>query len=368
MGLCYARIAGVAKSTPLKGMAMVSGVSLPFGPPAGFSLWPSPVVPAGMFSDGGANFVTATEIVASVSGTYTDVKILAFGASGVGTIEGILYVHNTQTTASLVTETGAIAANSGTLGDWFNIALPAGGVHVAATVPVTVGLVVDHSTTMRPKLEEVITAARTFVRSSNREDEMFVVNFNEIVSLGLPGTIRFTDSAAKLENAITAATSGGQTALYDAIAKGLEELQAGSRDKKVLIVVSDGGDNASVRSLGEIMNLAQKSSAMIYTVGVFDEDDPDRNPAVLKRLARATGGEAFFAGQLSEVVAICERIARDIRHQYTIGYVPLNLTRDGAYRTIRVLARAKGHDRLSVRTRTGYIAGGEPGLGEKVAK
>lgn len=140
MGLCYARIAGVAKSTPLKGMAMVSGVSLPFGPPAGFSLWPSPVIPAGMFSDGGANFVTATEIVASVSGTYTDVKILAFGASGVGTIEGILYVHNTQTTASSVTQTGAIAANSGTLGDWFNIALPAGGIHVAATVPVTVGL------------------------------------------------------------------------------------------------------------------------------------------------------------------------------------------------------------------------------------
>ena len=230
------------------------------------------------------------------------------------------------------------------------------------------GLVVDHSTTMRPKLAEVSAAARTFVRSSNREDEMFVVNFNENVSLGLPGTIRFTDSTTELENAIAAIHTGGQTALYDAIAKGLEELQAGSRDKKVLIVVSDGGDNASAHSLAQVMKLAGQSSAVIYTVGIFDEDDPDRNPGVLKRLAQATGGEAFLPGQPSEVVAICERIARDIRHQYTIGYVPSNLTRDGAYRAIRVVARAKGHDRLSVRTRTGYIAGGEPRLDEKSAK
>jgi Ca-activated chloride channel family protein len=235
-------------------------------------------------------------------------------------------------------------------------------------IPVTVGLVVDHSTTMGRKLAEVAAAARTFVRSSNREDEMFVVNFNEIVSLGLPGTIRFTDNTAELENAITTGPTGGQTALYDAIAKALEELQAGSRDKKVLIVVSDGGDTASQRSLAQVMHIAEQSSAVIYTVGIFDEEDPDRNPGVLKRLARATGGEAFFPGQLSEVVAICERIARDIRHQYTIGYVPINLTRDGAYRAIRVLARAKGQDKLFVRTRTGYLARGKPRPGEKGAK
>ena len=235
-------------------------------------------------------------------------------------------------------------------------------------IPVTVGLVVDHSSTMGSKLAEVTAAARTFVRSSNQEDEMFVVNFNENVSLGLPRTTRFTNSTAELERAITAAPAGGQTALYDAIAKALEELQAGSRDKKVLIVVSDGGDNASARSLSQVMKLAEQSSAVIYTLGVFDEEDPDRNPAVLKRLALATGGEAFFPSQLSEVVAICGRIARDIRHQYTIGYVPSNLTRDGAYRAIRVRARANGHDRLSVRTRAGYIAGGEPRLDENGAK
>ncbi len=225
-------------------------------------------------------------------------------------------------------------------------------------IPVTVGLVVDHSSTMRPKLVEVSAAARTFVRSSNRDDEMFVVNFNEKVSLGLPASLRFTNSNPELEKAITNTRGGGETALYDAIARALEELQAGSRDRKVLIVISDGGDNASVHSLDQVMKLAGQSSAVIYTVGLFAPDDPDRNPGVLKRLAQATGGEAFLPGQLSEVVAICERIARDIRHQYTIGYVPASLTHGGAYRAIRVRARAKDHGNLSVRTRTGYIAGG----------
>jgi VWFA-related protein len=236
-------------------------------------------------------------------------------------------------------------------------------------VPVTVGLVVDHSTSMGPKIAEVSAAARAFVRSSNRDDEMFVVNFNEIVSLGLPGAIRFTDSTAELGDAIAGKPTGGQTALYDAIAKGLEGLQAGCRDKKVLIVVSDGGDNVSAHSLAEVMELAGQSSAVIYTVGIFDADDPDRNPRVLKRLAQATGGEAFFPGEPGEVTAICGRIARDIRHQYTIGYVPINLTHDGAYHAIRVLARAPGHhDKLSVRTRTGYIAGGEPRHDDKNAQ
>jgi VWFA-related protein len=225
-------------------------------------------------------------------------------------------------------------------------------------IPVTVGMVVDQSTSMQPKLAEVSAAAQTFVRSSNPEDEMFVVNFNEHVSLGLPGAVRFTNDTVQLARAIVTRPAGGQTALYDAIAKALEELQAGSRDKKVLVVVSDGGDNASARSLAQVMKLAGQSSAVIYTIGVFDEDDQDRNPGVLKHLARATGGEAFFPGQLSDVAPICDRIARDIRHQYTIGYVPSNLTRNAGYRTIRVVARAKGRE-LSVRTRTGYVAGGE---------
>jgi Ca-activated chloride channel family protein len=138
----------------------------------------------------------------------------------------------------------------------------------------------------------------------------------------------------------------------------------------VLIVVSDGGDNASHHKLDEIMKLAGQSSAVIYTVGLFDDEDPDRNPRVLKRLAEATGGEAFLPRQLDEVPAICERIARDIRHQYTIGYVPSNPARDGSYRAIKVVARTKSQGKLSVRTRTGYIAGGNanPRPGEQSGK
>jgi VWFA-related protein len=235
-------------------------------------------------------------------------------------------------------------------------------------VPVTVGLVVDHSSTMQRKLSEVSEAARTFVRSSNRDDEIFVVNFNERVWLGLPEGIRFTNRAADLERAIGRAPAGGETALYDAIAEGLAHLQAGSRDGKVLVVISDGGDNASARSLPQVMKLAGQSSAVIYTVGIFDDQDPDRNPGVLKRLAQETGGEAFFPRQLTEVVAICERIARDIRHRYTIGYAPGNAALDGGYRAIKVVARVKGRGRLSVRTRTGYLAAGEPPSGKRGAK
>ena len=148
-----------------------------------------------------------------------------------------------------------------------------------------------------------------------------------------------------------------------------QELRAGNRDRKVLIVISDGGDNASARSLTQVMKLAGQSSDVIYTVGIFDEEDPDRNPGVLKRLAATTGGEAYLPKELSEVTAICERIARDIRHQYTIGYVPSNPIRDGTYRAIRVVVRGKDHERLLVRTRTGYFTGGgEPPLDHKGAK
>ena len=235
-------------------------------------------------------------------------------------------------------------------------------------VPVTVGLIVDHSTSMRQRMPEVTAAAQAFVRSSNPDDQMFVVNFNEKVYLGLSAAIRFTDSPAELRNAIATTPIRGMTALYDAIAKGLQELQAGSRDKKVLIVVSDGGDNASAHSLAQVMKLAGQSNAVIYTVGIFQAEDKERNLGVLKDLAQATGGEAFLPEELPEVTAICERIARDIRHQYTIAYEPINMAHDGAYHAIRVVARAKGHrGGFAVRTRTGYIASGEPRRDEKNA-
>ena len=232
-------------------------------------------------------------------------------------------------------------------------------------IPVTVGLVVDHSGSMREKLAEVTAGAHAFVRSSNAQDRMFVVNFNETVTLGLPDEIGFTANSEALEHAIWRSKAAGQTALYDAVIQGFARLQSGGRDKKVLVVISDGADNASAHRLAQVLEMAERSSAIIYTVGLFLPDDQDANPKVLYRLAQATGGESFFPQALDEVVKICERIAHDIRSQYTIGYVSSNVKRDGVYRSIRVAAQASGRGKLVVRTRRGYIAGEAGGPAQK---
>jgi len=221
-------------------------------------------------------------------------------------------------------------------------------------IPVTVGLVVDHSGSMDAKLAEVTAGAKAFVRSSNTDDQMFVVNFNETVSLGLPDSIGVTTNAEELERAIWRSRAAGETALYDAIVIALARVEAGVRDKKVLVVISDGADNASRHKLAQVLDMAATSNVIIYTVGLFAPEDQDANPSVLHRLARATGGEAFLPGELSDVVTICERIARDIRSQYTIGYSSSNVKQDGVYRTVRVAAQAPDRGKLSVRTRPGY--------------
>ena len=223
-------------------------------------------------------------------------------------------------------------------------------------IPVTVGLVVDNSGSMKPKRRDVIAAALAFARSSNPQDQMFVVNFNEKVSFGLPDSAPFTDQPAQLEVALSRNVADGETALYDAVAAALEHLKKGNRDKKVLIIISDGGDNASRHKLPDITALLKQRDVIVYAIGIFDQDDEDKNPGVLKRLAKDTGGEAFLPESLQDVAPICERIAHDIRNQYTIAYVPTNRERDGTYREIQVKASAPGHGRLSVRTRTGYFA------------
>jgi VWFA-related protein len=227
-------------------------------------------------------------------------------------------------------------------------------------IPVTVGLVVDNSGSMRPKRPEVISAALAFARSSNREDQMFVVSFNENVTFGLPEDTPFTDNEAQLEAALSKIAAGGRTALYDAVAAALEHLKKGNRDKKVLIVISDGGDNASIHSLAQIMAMAGQSETIIYTIGVFDVEDRDRNLHALRQLAKATGGEAFQPGSVKEVSPICKRIARDIRNQYSIAYLPTNEKRDGTYRAIQVHAGTSGRGGLLVSTRAGYYAPMEP--------
>jgi len=223
-------------------------------------------------------------------------------------------------------------------------------------VPVAVGLVVDNSSSMRPKQSDVAAASSAFVKSSNAEDEMFLVNFNENVTFGLPDTQLFSAKPSELDRVLMGVPARGKTALYDAIETSLKHLQKASRDKKVLIVISDGGDNASTHTLNQVLRDAGRSVAIIYTIGLFDEDDKDRNPSVLKQMAHATGGEAFFPEQTSEVVSICKRIAVDLRNQYTMAYSPTNQTFDGSYRTIKVTANGPHGEKLLVRTRAGYIA------------
>jgi Ca-activated chloride channel family protein len=221
-------------------------------------------------------------------------------------------------------------------------------------IPVTVGILVDNSGSMGPKRDDVIAAAMDFARSSNPQDQMFVVNFNDRVSFGLPADKPFTDRQDQLQMALSAIRTIGQTSLYDGIAAGLDHLKEGNRDKKVLILISDGGDNVSRHSLTQVIGMAKQSTAIIYAIGIFDEHDGDRNPGVLKRFAKETGGVAFFPESLKDIGPICELIARDIRNQYTLTYVPKVASQDGRYRTIQVTARAPGYGRLSVRTRTGY--------------
>jgi Ca-activated chloride channel homolog len=223
-------------------------------------------------------------------------------------------------------------------------------------IPVTVGLVVDNSGSMRPKRPEVIAAALAFARSSNPEDQMFAVSFNENVSFGLPADQPFTDKGIELEAALSRIAADGMTALYDAVAAALAHLNKGNRDKKVLLVVSDGDDNASQHNQAQVMAMAEQSDAIIYTIGLFDPHDPDRNPRMLKQLAKATGGEAFLPRSVRDVVPICEKIAHDIRNQYTIVYVPTNRRQDGSYRVLQVKAGTHDRDRLLVRTRAGYHA------------
>lgn len=221
-------------------------------------------------------------------------------------------------------------------------------------VPVTVGLVVDESGSMRQKQPEVITAAIGFIHASNPQDEFFVINFNEKPRRGLPDIQLFSDDAEQLRAALWLGVPEGRTALYDAIEMALHQLDFGRRDKKTLVVISDGGDNVSTHKLDAVMHDVLDSVATIYTIGIFDEDDPDQNPGVLKRIAEVSGGRAYLPQKLEEIGPICREIAKDIRTRYTIGYVPQGAG-SASERHIKVLARSGSGQKLVVRTRTSYL-------------
>jgi len=223
--------------------------------------------------------------------------------------------------------------------------------------PATVGLVIDNSNSMMNKRKDVVSAALAFVGASHPEDEMFIVNFNRRVWLALPPSHPFTSDRAELRAALMDTRTEGTTALYDALKLALDHLNDSSRQRKALVVLSDGGDNASLVKVDDVLRLAQQSSATIYCIGIYDPYQKDRNPSVLRKIAKVTGGEAFFPNTPDSLLTTWPRIAGAIRGQYTIGYVSSNPARDGGYRKVKITASNKHGKLLDVRMRPGYVAG-----------
>lgn len=234
-----------------------------------------------------------------------------------------------------------------------------------ADIPVTMGIVIDDSGSMKEKRGAVNAAALTFVKTSNPQDQVFIVNFNDIPYFDTPGD--FAANLEELKAGLDKIDSRGGTALYDAVYASLDHLKLGNRDKKVVLVISDGEDNSSTYSVEALLRYAQKSNAVIYTIGLLGEEEPggyfkkkrgDRNAArFLQTLSETTGGQAFFPKSLDETEQLCEQIARDIRNQYTLAYYPTNTKKDGTFRALRVEATPPGKKQLlTVRTRPGYYA------------
>lgn len=221
-------------------------------------------------------------------------------------------------------------------------------------VPVSLGLVVDNSGSMRDKRTRVEAAALALVKASNRDDEVFIVNFNDEAFLD----VDMTGDIKKLEEGLTRIDSRGGTAMRDAISMSLDHLLAKARrDKKILFMVTDGNDNTSVMGLEKLVQKVQSAEALIYAIGLLAEEDRregKRARRALKTITEATGGKAYFPESLSEVEGLSLAVAHDIRNQYILAYTPAKQELDGTYRRIRVTA--EGRDRPTVRTRTGYYA------------
>ena len=224
--------------------------------------------------------------------------------------------------------------------------------------PVTVGLLIDSSGSMRPNRDRVIAAAAAFAEASHPSDELFALAFNDSVSAALLATAPFTSEVAVLQDALRdTIRASGRTALFDAVAAGLDYLGRGRHERRVLVIVSDGGDNASRTTFEEVVTKTQASNAVIYTVALVDPVERDTNPGLLRRIAEANGGEAFAPRNAEDIPEVLRHIARDIRHTYTLGYVSTNSARDGAFRQIRLIVQSPDRRRLVVRTRRGYLAG-----------
>ena len=221
-------------------------------------------------------------------------------------------------------------------------------------VPVSIGLLIDNSGSMRSKRAQVEAAALAFVRASNPLDEVFVVNFADKVRIDVP----MTSDIHRLETGLARVDSIGGTAMRDAIDAGERYLaEHATRERRILLVVTDGNDNASSASSSQIQQLAEERRVSIYAVGLLNGEDPSKAKQArreLSRLTETTGGVVYFPDTIDEIGGAAEELARQIRNQYTIAYAPTNQAVDGSYRRIRVTARSR--EGLVVHTRTGYRA------------
>src|SRR5579859_3875367 len=221
-------------------------------------------------------------------------------------------------------------------------------------VPVSLGLIIDNSASMHDKRAKVGSAALALVSASNPDDEVFIMNFNEETSLEAD----YTNNIKTLEEALKTINSHGGTAMRDALRMGIEHLKhGGKKEKKILLVVSDGEDNASVETLGHLIQAAQQNGVIIYGIGLLSDNEPrevEHAKRALDALTLATGGQVWYPNDIGEVDGIAREVAHEIRHQYILGYTSSNQALDGSFRRIRVTANAPGDP--TVRTRSGYYA------------
>lgn len=227
-------------------------------------------------------------------------------------------------------------------------------------IPVSLGLVVDNSGSMRGKRQAVESAALTLVKDSNPSDETLVINFNDEAFLD----VDFTNDIELLRNGLQRIDSRGGTAMREAIRLAIERLHnKGKRDKKVVVVVTDGNDNLTDPSFNmqKLVQIAQKNDVLVYAVALLNEEiksEAAKAKRELTMLTQETGGQAYYPKDLSEVESIAHQVARDLRNQYTIVYSPLNAAQDGSFRSIKVLVKAPGNP--TARARLGYWAKGTP--------
>jgi len=221
-------------------------------------------------------------------------------------------------------------------------------------VPISLGIIVDNSGSMKEKRQKVEIASVDLVKASNPHDEVFIVNFNDEAYLD----VEFTNDIKKMEEGVARIDARGGTAMREAISMSIDYLkEKGQNHKKVLLVVTDGNDNASTISLERLVDRARQSEVLIYAIGLLDEEEHREAKSArraLNALTHESGGLSFFPKALAEVDSIALQVAHEIRNQYTIAYSPLNEARDGSFRQIKVMVNGPGHPQ--VRTRTGYYA------------